>query len=379
MNFEEFLDDASQSFTRNGELVLNKLDKLATEFHEDAIRPINEDFGDLASKWSRDLGVFVRQMVDEIDEIARPTLNQIDIFLESVNETLIKPAGQDLRNLNKELGISEEMRELYKVLGISSEEEVIQIFCAFAAAGGMTALLIFVISYLQNDGRLENFSFFSFMEKKPLLDDDIQRQFNAILEQIEHQRALSVWNQHVVQETYKIKTPTNQFFIERQINNPGLNVSDNLMASNLFALPLIVSYLDKVFEIAQLAFGRIVDMDTVNNQFQGTYTTIGTFANEVKDNARQQANQYIFEKKQTLAEAACEIQRLLKQLEETNPAATEPEQIVYVNVATKPDLKQRTIAALKEGGETAIEEFFLENKYLKVGKAIIKGWLQGGT
>ncbi|AUT04452.1 hypothetical protein CLI64_21425 [Nostoc sp. CENA543] len=87
----------------------------------------------------------------------------------------------------------------------------------------------------------------------------------------------------------------------------------------------------------------------------------------------------MFEKKQTLAEAACEIQRLLKQLEETNPAATEPEQIVYVNVATKPDLKQRTIAALKEGGETAIEEFFLENKYLKVGKAIIKGWLQGGT
>ncbi len=25
---------------------------------------------------------------------------------------------------------------------------------------------------------------------------------------------------------------------------------------------------------------------------------------------------------------------------------------------------------------TAIEEFLLENKYLKVGKAIVKGWLQ---
>jgi hypothetical protein len=379
MNFEEFLDDASQSFTRNGELVLSKLNKLTTEFHKDAIQPATKDFGTLASKCSIDLGVLFRQLVNEIDEIAQPTLNQIDVVSESVNENLIKPAGQGLRKLNAELGISKEMREVYKVLGISSEEEVIKIVCAFAAAGGMTALLIFVISYLQNGGRLENFSFFSFMEEKPLLDDETQRQFNAILEQIERQRALSVWNQRVVQETYKIQTPTNQFFIERQINNPGLNVSDNLTASNLFALPFVISYFDKVFEIAQLAFGRVVDMDTVNNQFQGTYTTIGTFANEMKDNARQQTNQYIFEKKQTLAEAACEIQRLLKQLEETNPSATESQKVVYVDVATTPDLKQRTIAALKEGGETAIEEFFLENKYLKVGKAIIKGWLQGDT
>ncbi len=83
------------------------------------------------------------------------------------------------------------------------------------------------------------------------------------------------------------------------------------------------------------------------------------------------------ERQKTLAESAAEIQRLLKQLEETNPVATEPEKIAYVNLATKPDLKQRAIGALKEGGEVAIEEFFLENKYLKVGKAVIKGWLQG--
>ena len=83
------------------------------------------------------------------------------------------------------------------------------------------------------------------------------------------------------------------------------------------------------------------------------------------------------ERQKTLAESAAEIQRLLKQLEETNPSATEPEQIAYVNLATKPDFKQRAISALQEGGEVAIEEFFLENKYLKIGKAVIKGWLQG--
>jgi hypothetical protein len=85
------------------------------------------------------------------------------------------------------------------------------------------------------------------------------------------------------------------------------------------------------------------------------------------------------ERQKTLAESAAEIQRLLKQLEETNPSATEPEQIAYVNLATKPDFKQRAIGALKEGGEVAIEEFFLENKYLKVGKAVIKGWLKGAV
>lgn len=113
-----------------------------------------------------------------------------------------------------------------------------------------------------------------------------------------------------------------------------------------------------------------------SNDFQGA--KIANFANQVNDNARQQANQYNYAspEKQTLAEAAAEIQRLLQQLEETNPSANETEQIAYVNLATKPDLKQRAIAAFKAGGDTAIDEFLLENKYLKVTKAIIQAWLQ---
>lgn len=87
-------------------------------------------------------------------------------------------------------------------------------------------------------------------------------------------------------------------------------------------------------------------------------------------------NTYNTQERQTLAEAAAEIQRLLKQLEETNPTATEPEQVAYVNIATKQDLKQRAVGALKAGGEAAIDEFVLENKYLKVVKAVVKGWLQ---
>ncbi len=86
-------------------------------------------------------------------------------------------------------------------------------------------------------------------------------------------------------------------------------------------------------------------------------------------------NSSVSESQKTLAEAAAEIQDLLKQLEENNPTATEPEQVAYVNIATKPDLKKRVIAALKEGGDTAIDEFILENKHLKVVKAVVKGWL----
>jgi len=118
------------------------------------------------------------------------------------------------------------------------------------------------------------------------------------------------------------------------------------------------------------------DSNTFNTDLREAQ--IANFANQVRDSARQQANQhnYASPEKQTLAEAASEIQRLLRQLEETNPTATEIEQIAYVNVAAKPDLKQRAIAALKAGGDTAIDEFFLENKYLKVGKAVVKAWLQ---
>jgi hypothetical protein len=84
----------------------------------------------------------------------------------------------------------------------------------------------------------------------------------------------------------------------------------------------------------------------------------------------------LIEPKKTLAETAAEIQELLKHLEQSNPSTTETDQVTYINIATKPDLKKRAIAALKEGGDTAINEFILENKYLKVVKAVVKGWLQ---
>jgi hypothetical protein len=106
-------------------------------------------------------------------------------------------------------------------------------------------------------------------------------------------------------------------------------------------------------------------------------TTIGNYVNLLNGNIRQQLNQQrnISERGQTLAQAAKEIQLLLKQLEKTNPQATEKEKISYVNDETTPSFKRRAVGALQAGGESAIEEF-LDNPYVNVGKAIVKGWLK---
>lgn len=101
-------------------------------------------------------------------------------------------------------------------------------------------------------------------------------------------------------------------------------------------------------------------------------------AGAVGKDARSDHNIFIKnEQKQTLAEAAKEIQNLLRQLERANPTASEDEQITYINDETTPSFKRRVAGALKEAGEAAIDEFILENKYLKVIKAAAKGWVQG--
>jgi TATA-binding protein-associated factor Taf7 len=86
-----------------------------------------------------------------------------------------------------------------------------------------------------------------------------------------------------------------------------------------------------------------------------------------------QGNYYASEQKQTLAETAEEIQRLLKQLEETNPTATIEQQQAFVDAAVSPTLKARFLSALQAGWKEAVKEF-LDNPYVNVGVAILEGW-----
>ena len=107
-----------------------------------------------------------------------------------------------------------------------------------------------------------------------------------------------------------------------------------------------------------------------------TYNNSGNVG-AMGSNARSDNNTFVqqSEQKQTLAASAKEIQQLLKQLEVTNPTATEAEKIAHVNDETTPSLRRRTVGALQAGGEAAIEEF-LDNPYVNVGKAIVKGWIK---
>ena len=108
------------------------------------------------------------------------------------------------------------------------------------------------------------------------------------------------------------------------------------------------------------------DQRNANNQFVDTAAS----------GSNVTFNQNNYTPEQNLAEAAAEIQQLLKQLEETNPTATESEQISHIEDNTTPKFQRRAANALKAGSETAIDEFILDNKYLKVVKATIKGWVQ---
>jgi hypothetical protein len=81
------------------------------------------------------------------------------------------------------------------------------------------------------------------------------------------------------------------------------------------------------------------------------------------------------EKRQTLAEAAEEIQQLLIQLEKSNPTATDAEKVAYVNDETPPALKSRVASAVKAGSVSAVETILDNSPYGSVVRAILKAWL----
>lgn len=195
-------------------------------------------------------------------------------------------------------------------------------------------------------------------------------------------------------EIMKIKQVVNPLEIEKilyELNDQELRVISNKIAK----LDSLVNTKDEVIDIILAIVGLLPARELATHRqyanrpinLEVTTMTEQSKNVEVEMNFNAQVigaigksdgiiNINITEQKQTLAEAANEIQRLLKQLEETNPSASESEQVAHVNDKVQPSLKQRTIAALRAASETSIDEFFLENKYLKVGKSVIKAWIQ---
>ena len=138
-----------------------------------------------------------------------------------------------------------------------------------------------------------------------------------------------------------------------------------------------------IFEIAKLAASRPINVEAkavTENQSKNVEVEMNFQAKVTGAAGKVEGNQIIYasEQKQTLAEAAAEIQQLLKQLEQTNPTATEAEKVAYVNDETSRSFQRKAASALKAAGEAAIDEF-LDNPYVKVGKAAIMGWIEAGN
>ena len=72
----------------------------------------------------------------------------------------------------------------------------------------------------------------------------------------------------------------------------------------------------------------------------------------------------------SLAEAAAEIQNLLKQLEASNPSPTQAQQTAYLDAMIPPTQRERFIGALRAAGGAVIEEV----PYGAVLKALVEGW-----
>ena len=91
-----------------------------------------------------------------------------------------------------------------------------------------------------------------------------------------------------------------------------------------------------------------------------------------------QGNYYAAGQPQSLAQAAAEIQLLLKQLEQTYPTTTTSQQMVVAaeainRIESNPTLKKRVINAVKEGGLAAFEKA-IDNPAGAFIVGAIKGW-----
>ena len=118
-------------------------------------------------------------------------------------------------------------------------------------------------------------------------------------------------------------------------------------------------------------------MTDITNNNQGA--NIGNFANEVKDNARQQANQHNHPAaKQDLAEAVRELKDIFAALDQSYDKTTPGGNAMITAKAveaieSKPTLKKRLLNAAEEGGIAAIESA-VDHPAVKPVVAAFKGF-----
>ncbi len=138
----------------------------------------------------------------------------------------------------------------------------------------------------------------------------------------------------IVQTIGAIRSRLQDFVLE--ISNLSWDMANETLPSEQIA---------KIFQLTIHHNSGEINMSDIQQKDGDTYN-VGQ-AGAVGKYSRSDGNTFIqSEQKQTLAEAAMEIQSLLKQLEQTNPTATETDKVAYVNDETTPSFKRRVVGAL---------------------------------
>jgi uncharacterized protein (UPF0147 family) len=128
---------------------------------------------------------------------------------------------------------------------------------------------------------------------------------------------------------------------------------------------------------------RVPKAMSENPKYDLRGANIGNFAETVQGD--QNATQYNYAAPQNLAEAAAEIQHLLEQLAQSNPAivAVQDQTVVletlHQELKRNPTLKARLLNALKTGGTEALKlglEAVFKNPLVAISVETIKGWIE---
>ena len=174
-------------------------------------------------------------------------------------------------------------------------------------------------------------------------------------------------------------------FIQRFNSRSKLSLNDSNLVEHL--LEIIKLNAEKGNSInSHIEVNPNIRSESMSETYNSKYdqrNSQNSFVDQAESGSKQQFNprmlqhNYPAEPKQTLAEAAAEIQNLLKQLESNNPTATDAEKEAFVTASIPPSNRQRFIAALQAGGKKALKEL-LDNPSANIGVAIVEGWQNPG-
>lgn len=159
------------------------------------------------------------------------------------------------------------------------------------------------------------------------------------------------------------------------------------LSSLFFALIVILLTTNPSEEIKQvlvviLALITVSTLDAFKKSLEGLSSFFNEFSQIIVEDGGLyvnptdlvQYNNQASKKRQTLAEAAAEIQQLLTQLEKSNPTATDAEKVAYVEQETSPALKARISEVLKTGSNVWLDAMLDIYPGSNIARAVIAEW-----